>query len=72
MESTFHVIFSISLAQWFDGDVAGAQAGDKMRAFFHLTKYSANNIVRAGPAQPVQPDGIHHISFFKTCEMVDV
>ena len=29
----------------------------------YFKKYNANNIVRAGPAQPAQPDGMRHLCF---------
>ena len=43
-----------------------------MVAICLLQKYSANKIVRAGPAQPAQLDGMHQISFLKTNEMSDI
>ena len=41
-----------------------------MQAICYLRKYSANNIMRAGSAQPAQPDGVHHICSSKINEIV--
>ena len=45
---------------------------DEMGAFSNFNKYSANNIVRTGPAQQAQPDGMHYISFPRIKEMPDI
>ena len=37
-----------------------------------LQKYSENKIVRAGPDQPAQPDGMHQIYFSKINERPDI
>ena len=48
------------------------QKRDDTSANFRFKKHNANNIVRADPAQPAQPDGMHHICSSNTYEMLYV